>query len=56
LLTPYIWNFSRTLLLFGATYISAPPTISAGFFRYPPASFALQAPLVVGGLLVRKIR
>jgi hypothetical protein len=30
-------------------------TISASFFRYPSESFALRAPVVVGGLLVMKI-
>ena len=52
--TPQIHGTTLTILLLSHIY-SVYQTIPASFFRYPPESFALRAPVVVGGLLVMKI-
>ena len=52
--TTQLQRATPTILFLSHIY-SVHQTISASFFRYPPESFALRAPVVISGLLVVKI-
>ncbi len=52
--TAQLQRATPTILFLSHIY-SVHQIISTSFFRYPPESIALRAPVVVGGLLVMKI-